>query len=202
MKFVIIGLHSSGKHELVHQLEELGMKYGKCFSSVPNIDNIEKLYAKGEFEQYSVMDINEVFENNAYIFIQEQPDNILNVSANKFFEGLSKYTYDTNDVFVLSPDQFMSIAVSNIPNDTVYVWLDNTKSNRYNRYKLEKREYNFNERDNIERKDMKDFVKTIYNVAHEKILYFTNEDPGRIAAIVYAIYKNPELLNIFIKNYN
>jgi hypothetical protein len=202
MKFFIIGMHASGKHEIAHQLENLGMKYGKCFSSVPNVNNVENLYAKGEFEQYNIMDISEVFENNAYIFIQEQPDNILNVSAHKYFEGLSKYTYDTNDVFVLSPDQFMSIALSNIPQDAVYIWLDNTKTNRQNKYKMEKREYIFNEREYIEKKDIKDFVKSLYNIANGKLLYFTNEDPGRVSAIIYSMYKHDDLINTYIEKFN
>lgn len=202
MKFFIIGMHASGKHEIARQLENLGMKYGKCFSSVPNVNNVENLYAKGEFEQYNVMDISEVFENNAYIFIQEQPDNILNVSAHKYFEGLSKYTYDTNDVFVLSPDQFMSIALSNIPQDAVYIWLDNTKTNRQNKYKTEKREYIFNEREYIEKKDIKDFVKSLYNIANGKLLYFTNEDPGRVSAIIYSMYKHDDLINTYIEKFN
>lgn len=202
MKFFIIGMHASGKHEIAHQLENLGMKYGKCFSSVPNVNSVENLYAKGEFEQYNVMDVSEVFENNAYIFIQEQPDNILNVSAHKYFEGLSKYSYDTNDVFVLSPDQFMSIAISNIPQDAVYIWLDNTKTNRQNKYKTEKREYIFNEREYIEKKDIKDFVKSLYNITNGKLLYFTNEDTNRVSSIIYSMYKHNDLINTYVENFN
>lgn len=202
MKFIIIGMHASGKHEIANQLEELGMKYGKLFSSAPNINDITNIYAKSHFEQYDVNDVTDVFENNAYIFIQEQPDNILNVSAHKYFQGLSKYTYDNNDVFVMSPDQLMSVAVANQPDDVIYVWLDNTKANRNNRYKVEKRNYIFNEREDLEKRDIKDFVKTLYNIADGRMLYFTNEEPCRIATIINSIYKYPELLEQFIKNFN
>ena len=199
MKFFIIGLHSSGKHELVHKLEEMGLKYGKLFSNFDYTN--DKLYANNEFEQYSIIDVNEIFENNAYIFMQER-DNEFNISAHKCFEGLSKYSYDNNDVFVLSPDQFISIPNPSLPTDAIYVWLDNTKHNRINRHKLEKREYIFNAREAIVKRDMKEFVKILYNAANNNILYFTNEDVNRIASIIYAIHKYPDLLPIFTKNYN
>ena len=198
MKFFIIGLHSSGKHELAHSLEEMGLKYGKLFS---NYDTTTKhVYANDEYEQYNIIDINEVFENNAYVFIQERNDEFI-YSSIKCFEGLSKYSYDNNDVFVLSPDQFMSISAPALPSDAVYVWLDNTKHNRINRHKMEKRDYNFNSREVIERRDMKEFVKVLYN-ASNNILYFTNEDINRVASIIYSIHKHPDLLSTFVKNYN
>lgn len=201
MKFIIIGMHASGKHEIAHILEDLGMKYGRLFSSVPNVKNFNSpIYAKTEFEQYNVTDINEVFENNAYIFIQEQPDNVINVSAHKYFQGLSKYTYDNNDVFIMSPDQFMSISVNNLPKDAIYIWLDNTKTNRYNRFKSEKRDYIYNEREQLEKNDIKDFVKTLYAVSKGNLIYFTNEVPGRIASIIYSMYKYNDLLSLY-KNY-
>lgn len=202
MKFIIIGMHASGKHEIAHQLEDLGMKYGRLFSSVPNINDMKEVYAKDEFETYDVMDIHDVFENNAYVFIQEQPDDVINVSAHKFFQGLSKYTYDNNDVFVMSPDQFMSISVSNLPKDAVYVWLDNTKTNRQTRYKSSKLDYSFNIREQLEKNDIKDFVKTLYSVSNGNLLYFTNEVPGRISAIIYSIYKHNDLLNVYTENFN
>jgi hypothetical protein len=201
MKFFIIGFHSSGKHEVAHQLEALGMKYGKLFTNTSDININTKLYGCGEYEQYDSSDINDIFENNAYIFIHEHIDkNMVNVIAHNHFEGLSKYTYDNNDVFVLSPDQFLDIPQVNIPEDIVYVWLDNPRYNRVNRYKANKSEYNFNARETQEKRDMKDLVKTVCSSGN--LLYFTNEEPGRISSIIYALHTHPDLKEVFLKNYN
>lgn len=201
MKFFIIGFHSSGKHDVAHQLESLGMKYGKLFTNTADINTNTKLYACGEYEQFDSADVNEIFENNAYIFIHEHNDkNMVNVISHNHFEGLSKHTYDNNDVFVLSPDQFLDIPQTNLPKDVIYVWMDNPRYNRVNRYKSNKYEYNFNAREALEKRDMKDLVKSI--CSNGNLLYFTNEDPGRIASIIYAIHAHRDLRDIFVKNYN
>lgn len=194
MKFFIIGLHGSNKHEVATELEKMGMKYGKTFSSQIN----PNIY--GDFEQYNGKDINEVFENNAYIYMHEI---IYKNSMNtyKYFEGLSQYTYDNNDVFILSPDQLLSIPSTFIPEDVVFVWLDNTKSRRYNTYMDENRNYDFLSREQLEKRDIKEFVKSIYDLAGGKLLYFTNEVPQRISTIIYSIHKHPDLLNIYLENF-
>lgn len=201
MKIFIIGLHASGKHEIAHILDTMGLKYGKLFTSYKKDDKQLPIYAINEYEQYDATDIHDIFENNAYVFMHEHQDPHIQSSL-KCFEGLSKYTYDNNDVFVLSPDQFMDIPTTNINTDDVYVWLDNTRNNRYNRYRFEKREYDFNSRDDLEKKDIKEFTKAFYNSAGNNILYFTGEDPNRVATVIYACYKHKDLLNIFTKNFN
>lgn len=200
MKFFIIGLHASGKHEIAHMLEDMGLKYGRLFTSHDiGLGNLPA-YAANEYEHYDAMDIHDIFENNAYIFMHEHQDPCI-MSSYKCFEGLSKYAYDNNDVFVLSLDQFMDIPSNNIPSDAVFVWLDNIKNNRYNRYRIEKCEYNFSNREELEKKDIKEFTKTLYSNA-KNIIYFTNEEPCRIATIIYSIHKHPDLLNLFTKNFN
>ena len=202
MKFILIGLHGSGKHEIAHMLDSMGVKYGKNFTSF-NFDGVNKkhIYNGEDFEIYENQDITDIFENNAYIYIHEHQDpNIQN--SYRYFEGLSKYTYDNNDVFIMSPDQFLSISVSNLPEDAVYVWLDNTKTNRQNRCKIERRSYDFHERETLEKNDIKEFVKVLYNISNTNILYFTNEEPCRVASIIYSIHKHPDLLSTFIENYN
>ena len=202
MKFILIGLHGSGKHEIAHTLNKMGVKYGRNFT---NFDfegaNKKNVYGGEDFEIYSNQDITDIFENNAYVYIHEHLDPKIQNSY-QYFEGLSKYTYDNNDVFVMSPDQFLSISVSNLPDDAVYVWLDNTKTNRQNRCKVERRSYDFNDREAIEKNDIKEYVKALYNISDAKILYFTNEEPCRVASIVYAIHKHPDLLETVIENYN
>lgn len=196
MKFILIGLHGSGKHEIAHQLQEMGVMYGKNFSNTPPNST-----AYGEYEVYDNQDITDIFENNAYIYMHEHCDEKI-ANSYKYFEGLSKYTYDNNNVFVMSPDQFMSISANNFPKDAIWVWLDNTKSNRQTRHKVEKRNYEFVNREILEKNDIKEFVKTLYNEANSNILYFTNEEPCRVATIIYTIIQHPELLSIYIKNFN
>jgi hypothetical protein len=78
--------------------------------------------------------------------------------------------------------------------------LDNTEVNRYSRYSEENRQYSFNEREIYEKQDISAFIKAIYN--GDKLIYFTNEDPSRIATILYTIIKYPELLDLYVKNFN
>ena len=197
MKYFIVGLHSSGKQEVINQLEKMGVKCGKIFSNLetPTPD----IYSSENFEYYDNTDINNIFENNAYIFLQELPHVTFN--ADKYYEGLSKYTYDENDVFILSPDQLIAIPPSHLEGDICFVWMDNTKSNRASRYRIEKRIYNFLERDSYERRDISSFVKTLYSY-NAPILYFANEEPNRIATIINTTIKYPETFDDFVKNFN
>ena len=62
MKFFIVGLHSSGKQEVMDILEKHGINCGHLFS---NIDTPKsEIYNSYNYELYSTMDINEIFENN------------------------------------------------------------------------------------------------------------------------------------------
>lgn len=199
MKFFIVGLHSSGKQEVINILKDNGIKCGKLFSN--NEDISDKIYNSKNYEYYSNMDINDIFENNAYIFLQEMPHIHMDFKTGKYFEGLSKYTFDQNDAFVLSPDQLLSIIPNSINEDICFVWMDNTKNNRTTRYREEKRNYNYIERDTHERKDINSFVKTLYSF-NAPIIYFTDEDPSRIATIIHTIIKHPDTFDMFVKNFN
>lgn len=202
MKFFIVGSHASGKQEILGELEELGVKCGRIFSDLET--PTEELYNSFNYESYTTADINSVFENNAYIFIQEVPAESLSLNSYRNYEGLSMFSFDQNDVFALSPDQFVNVIQKYINDEVCIVWLDNTKGNRINRYKTEKRAYNFTFRDNVEKRDMDMFVKSIYNFnnGHSKLLYFTNEEPSRVATIIYTLIKYPELIEIYCKNFN
>ena len=62
-------MHGSGKQEVVDILRDNGIRCGRLFtnldiSAAPNIYNIDN------YEQYSSKDIHDIFENNAYIFMQ------------------------------------------------------------------------------------------------------------------------------------
>ena len=94
MKFLIVGLHASGKQEVLDTLSEMDIKCGKLFS---NIDNPSPdIYNSFNYDIFTTSEVNEVFENNAYIFINEL-DKYSNVNSYKYFEGLTKYEFDNND---------------------------------------------------------------------------------------------------------
>lgn len=198
MKFFIVGLHCSGKQEVLDILEKNGVRCGKQFSNIeepsPNI------YNSYNYELYSMCDINDIFENNAYIFINELENKYIN--SYKYFEGLTRYEFDNNDVFTISPDQLLHISQSVIKEDICFIWMDNNTTDRMNRYKREKREYGFIQKDDMEKRDIDSFSKTIYNFNNSKVIYFTNEEPCRVATIVYTLIKHPDLIDIFVENFN
>jgi hypothetical protein len=102
----------------------------------------------------------------------------------------------------MSPDQLFSISPTSIKDDVIFVWLDNPKKERLNRYYAEKRSYNFSDREEIENKDATSFVKALYGFDKSNVLYFTNEDPVRVAAILYSLIIYPDLLPIFVDAFN
>lgn len=202
MKYIIIGMHSSGKQEVADILENHGIKCGRLFTNVDN-PSASNVYNGSNYEQYSSKDINEVFENNAYIFMHEFPwGNELNLSSLKYYEGLSLYEFENNDVFVMSPDQIFSISTTSIKDDVCFIWMDNTKKERLNRYYAERRSYSFSNREEIESKDSNSFVKFLYGFEKGRVLYFTNEDPMRVAAVIYSLITHPDLLDIYTETYN
>ena len=194
MKYFIVGLHSSGKREIINFLTKHGIKCGKIFSDIEEPDL--RLYESQNYDLYSTKDVNDIFENNAYIFIQR-----VNIYGKSFYEGLSKYEFENNDVFVLSPDQLTSVSFTNIKEPYCFIWLENTKINRYNRYRDEKRSYNFSDREEQEIKDLNYFVSLIYD-NNVPVLYFNNEDPIRVSALVYTIVTYPELIDLYKQAFN
>lgn len=199
MKFFIIGLHGSGKQEVADILNQNGIRCGKLFSNIDEPHS--EIYNSFNYDLFTTSDINEIFENNAYIFINEL-DCKSHVNSYKYYEGLTKYEFDNNDVFVISPDQFLNIPQNTINEQVCFIWMDNTKEDRLTRYKSEKRSYSFSSRESIEKRDIDAFVKTLYNFNNSNILYFMREEPGRVAAIVYSLIKYPDLFNIYNEYYN
>lgn len=195
-------MHCAGKQEVADILENKGIKCGRQFTNLENTF-AANIYNGGNYEQYTMKDVNEIFENNAYIFMHEFPwGNELNFSPIKYYEGLSLYEFENNDVFVMSPHQLFSISPASIKDDVCFIWMDNTKKERLNRYYTEKRTYSFSNREEIESKDMNSFVKFLYGFDKSRVLYFTNEDPARVAAIIYSLIKYPDLINIYTEAYN
>ena len=57
-------------------------------------------------------------------------------------------------------------------------------------------------RETIEKKDSASFVQVLYDFNKSKVLYFTNEDPMRVAAVIYSLIKHPDLLPVYTESYN
>lgn len=188
MKYIAVGMHSSGKQELFDLLTKQQIKCGKLFSNA-TINDIR-------YDFFTDKDVLSIFENKAYMFIKEQDE-----FSRESYEGLSLYEYDNNDVFILSPSQFIAIPVQSFSEDVCIIWLDNSKNNRKQRYEEERRTYNFNDQEEIERRDIDDFIKTIYSTKNFHVLYFSNEDIGRVSSIIYALVKYPELIEKFEKTF-
>ena len=204
MKYIIIGMHCSGKQDVVDILRNNGVRCGRLFT---NLDSsaTSSIYNINNYEQYSNKDIHDIFENNAYIFMQEFPfgDHLTSLSsAYKCYEGLSLYEFENNDVFIMSPDQLFAISPTSIKEDITFIWMDNPKKDRLNRFYTENRSYNFYGRDEIELKDSNSFVKFLYGFDKSKVIYFTSEDPARVAAIIYSMIKYPDLLPIYTEAFN
>lgn len=187
-KFIIIGFNGSGKMAVANALQEMDIKVGKTFRSSDTVGNQYSLSSI----VYDVKEINNLFESQAYLFIKESTN-----KANRYYEGISFYEYQNNDVFVMTPDQFNTVA--RFDDNVVFVWLDNNSIQRRSRHRMEKRKYDFTRQERIEQEYIQDFTDRISDNA---ILYFNNEDPDRVATIIYSVIKHPDLLDAYLKAFN
>ena len=200
MKFFIVGLHASGKQEILDILERQGINVGRLFSNIETAS--PAIYNSYNYELMSTTDINEMFENKQYLFIQELESSATTKSY-KYYEGLSFYSYDNNQVFALSPDQFIAIPPKSYRNEElVIIWVDCDKHNRNSRHLIEKRAYSFHEREEIENRDIAVFGKSVYSLPNSHVIYFANEEPGRIACTVLTLVQHPEYLPIYEKYFD
>ena len=119
--------------------------------------------------------------------------------SNEYFEGLTFNEYDKNQVFVMSFDQVLSIPKSLKLGDVCFVWMDASEDTRLSRFNRERRKYNFRDQDRIERFDEGASIKVIQNYQY---IYFYNEDPERVATVIWACIQHPDLTKEFIENYN
>lgn len=200
MKFFIIGLHSSGKQEILDILEKNGINVGRLFSNIESAS--PQIYNSYNYELMTYTDISEMFENNAYMFLKELESSSTTKSY-KYYEGLSGWNFDNNQVFALSPDQFLAIPTKSYGNEEiVLIWVDNDKHNRKTRYLTEKRCYDFLEREEIENRDIQVFGKSVYSLPNSHIIYFANEEPGRVACSVLTLIEHPEYLPLYEKYFD
>ena len=188
-KYIIIGSQCTGKMSIYNKLKSFGVKTGDIFRSK---EDIGKEYSISTIV-YNLDDINKIFELNSYLFIKES---LVKNNRNKYWEGLSFYDWDNNDVFVMTLDQFYSVA--EFPSNTVFIWVDNNTVNRKNKYWEDKREYDFNKRELVEKEFIQNFTQLLYEYP---VLYFFNEDPDRVATIIYSLVKYPDLLDLYKENF-
>ena len=144
---------------------------------------------------YTNTEINSIFENKSYIFIKEVTDYDI-----PFYTGLTKQEFDICDVFVLTPDQF--IAVPSFPEEVCIIWLDNNTLQRKQRYNSQKMIYDFKTRENLEKEDSEEYINKLYKSPNSHLIYFENEEPSRVSAIIQALAKHEDLLPIFETHYN
>mgnify|MGYP002508453567 CR=1 FL=1 len=189
MKYIIVGLHATGKQALARELAQMGVKVGKGFRSIENLKSTT--YSLSE-QVYEYEDVNNIFENQSYLFLKQYVN-----GSQVYYEGLSSFEFENNDVFIMSPDQFSS--VPEFGGDMCFVWLDSSNNNRRIRHTVEKRRYSFLDQDRIEGENLKDFTERIYQ---NDVLYFNNEDVSRVAAILYCLVQHPELYDIFRERFN
>lgn len=189
MKYIVIGLHGSGKQELYDMFKHAGLHCGRLFTNDTVFDN--------RYESYSNEEIADIFENKAYMFIKECDE--MNPNS---YEGLSLYEWDNNDVFVLSPDQMVSIPQQAFNDDVCIVWMDNNRAHRHERYDEERRSYDWSQREHVETRNIDDFIKMIYNNKWMSVIYFNNEDIERVYAVVTAVVRHSDLVSLFTKHFN
>lgn len=180
-------------------LEEMGDKVGHPFS---NCEPDPKIYNSDTFEFMDVDIISELFENKAYVFIQEVPVPLGQSNSTRYYEGIDLTTFDENDVFVMTPDQVMNMTSKYGRSEICFVWMDANKLIRQNRHRTEKRSYVFKEREAYEQPFIGDFTKHLYNFDKAHILYFDNEVPARVAAILHTLIIHPELMDLYTNAFN
>ena len=191
MKYIITGLHASGKLEAAGYLSKNGIRVAKFFTNCENID-----YNKDLYDTLSTEEMNRIFENGAYVYFADADKSM---SSN--YETLSTSEFEQSDVIVMSPNQINNIPMRSLPDTVCFVWMDCNKSERISRYNSEKRQYGFTERESIERTDLGDYVSKIYGLPNSTSIYFTNEDPQRVAALIEVMVRFPGASGIIIDSF-
>ena len=147
------------------------------------------------YKSYNIDIIKSIFENGAYVFINDVFERI------EVQEGLEFDEFDNSDVFVLSIDQFISINTKYISKNDLIVWLDGTRKWRMSNCDSD---YNKSAREALETSCYSAFGNMINNfkTSHKNVIYFYEETPERVKTIIKVIANNPKLKEEFVKNFN
>lgn len=199
MKFIIVGKQGCGKFAILNQLERMGIRVGREFSNLPS--KPDKVYIDPKYEHYSMEDVNNIFETKSFLYLGGLEETEVQDSY-IYYRGMSHYTYDNADVISISPIQLDLLNKTLMTEPVVFVWLDNKRDSRIRLHAEEGRTHSFVEQEGIESRNDADFVKSLYNFPNSSVIYFTNEIPERVATILAALVKHPDLVNSFIENFN
>lgn len=193
MKYAIIGFHCSGKDEIIRDIEQSTLiPCGKSFTNM--IEPIEGAYTCNS-ETFDNNEISTIFENQAYLFLREVTD-----FGIPYYDGMTLHEFDSSAVICLTPDQMVSIA--KFPAEMCFVWLDNTTAERRQRHTAEKRKHDFQATEDLQRQFSDEFINKLYGTPNSHLLYFNNEEPQRVSAVIQALIKHPDLLPLFESRYN
>lgn len=187
MKYIIVGFPCSGKQEIIEDLESNGVKVGKTFNNI--LDPIDGVYSCNA-ETFDNEEIGRIFENESYLYLRE-----VNSFDFPYYDGLTTQSFDSAQVVALTPEQLTSIPF--IPSKVCYVWLDNTSIERRARYNSQHRKHNFSVAEENSRAITSDFVEKVYSGEHN-VLYFNNEDPKRVSAILISVLRHPDLTDLYL----
>lgn len=204
MKIWIVGAQGTGKLELAKLLDstEKDLKVGKLFTNLPqDSEESKSLYHHDLYNFYTREDVSEIFENNAYILL-----NSLTCEYADYYEGLDLNEYDSNNVFVISLNQFTLINNKYISKDDLVVWLDGNYVWRLGNIEnsIENgMEYDYLTKEAEERSTYESFYSNIMSISGsgKNVLYFYNELPERVSTIVKTLYNNPKLKKDFCREF-
>lgn len=200
MKIWIVGPQGCLKRDIYRALQEDKFNVGKLFTTLPDGDITYNRYL---YKTYPQSVVNEMFENGQNIFVFED-------RKSGVFTGLDFAEYDSHDVFVLTPGQFLSINTDQyIGSDSLVVWLDGSLQWRKNNVRYDDTvlpddtTYNFNDVEADERIYYRSmfFAMTDLSKTRKNVIYFNEEEPLRVKTIIKTLAYNPKLRTDIIRGF-
>lgn len=188
MKYIIVGRHSSNQHYILQILKTLGISVGFESSTVRDPKGY---YLDPNYEYIDVRTANNIFELNEYIYMSSFGDGN--------YKLLPFHTFDSVDVMTMGPEEVNQINIRMVRDEVTFIWVDDTTTVRRRNYIEESRNYDWRNQEEIESVGNADFMDNIYKLGH--VLYFTNEDPHRVATTIYTLIKYPNLLDLYKETY-
>ncbi len=198
MKIFIVGSQGTMKSDVYNLFKEDKFHCGKLFT---NYSESEATYNNYLYKYFPHNVVEEIYEQDAYVFICNagyDPEGI--------YTGLDFDEYQNNDIFVATPEQFVNIKPEYLK-DSLILWLDGDRTWRFNniRYKdSTEPTYNIYNIDEVENSISKTFYKYIRKIQsdYKNVLYFYDENPGRVEVIAKTIFRDPKLMREFITKFD
>lgn len=192
MKIWIVGPQGTCKCEIARLLADDKFGVAKLFTG---LSDDEITYHKNMYKSYSNEIVKSIFENNAYIFMNDVFEKV------EIHEGLEFDEFDNNEVFVLTLDQFLSVNTKYISKNDLIIWLDGRQDWRFMNCD---ENYDKLSRERLESACYSSFGSMINTLktSHKNVIYFYEELPERVKTIIKVIYNNPKLKDEFVKYFN